>query len=56
MDKMIMTVNQAVEVSGLSRHKILELIKTDPKFPYFMVGSHYRINRDMLKDYLTKTE
>lgn len=54
VETMIITVNQAVEISGLSRHKILELIKNDPKFPYFKVGAHYRINREMLKDYLVQ--
>lgn len=52
MDKLIVTVNEAVEISGLSRHKIIELIKTDPKFPYFKVGTHYRINMELLKEYL----
>lgn len=54
MEKMILSVNEAVEVSGIGRNKILHLIKNDPKFPYVKVGNHFKINRQMLQEYLNE--
>ena len=44
--KMVLSVMEAVEVSGIGRATILKLIKEDPRFPYIKVGSHYKINRE----------
>ena len=52
--KMTLSILEAVEVSGIGRNKILELIKTDPKFPYIKIGTHYKINRQMLQEYLNE--
>ena len=51
---MTLSVKEVVEVSGIGRNKILDLIKNDPKFPYIKVGTHYKINRQMLQEYLNE--
>ena len=52
--KMVLSVIEAVEVSGIGRATILKLIKEDPKFPYIKIGTHYKINRQMLQEYLNE--
>ena len=51
---MTLSVKEAVEVSGIGRATILKLIKEDPKFPYIKVGTHFKINRQMLQEYLNE--
>jgi len=50
----ILTVTEATEISGIGRNKILDLIKNDPKFPYIRIGTHYKVNRQMLQEYLNE--
>lgn len=50
--KMLLSVKDAAEASGIGRNKLFWLIKNDPKFPYIRLGTHYKINRDMLQAYL----
>jgi len=54
MEKMTLSVEETVEISGIGRNKIFDLIKNDPKFPYIKVGTRYKINRQMLQEYLNE--
>lgn len=54
MEKMTLTINEASEISGIGRNKIFDLIKNDPKFPYIRIGTRYKINREMLQEYLNE--
>ena len=54
MEKMTLSIKEAAEVSGIGIATITRLIENDPKFPYLMVGTHRRINREMLQEYLNE--
>lgn len=54
MEKMTLSILEAAEISGIGRNKILDLIKNDPRFPYIKVGTHHKINRQMLQEYLNE--
>ena len=54
MEKLTLSVKETVDLTGIGRNKILELIHTDPKFPYIRVGRTYRVNANLLQDYLNQ--
>jgi len=54
MNKLTLTVKEAVEVTGIGRCKLEELIRSNTDFPYFRVGKRILINYDMLKEWIDK--
>lgn len=54
-NKLTLTVDETVKVSGIGRNKITELIyKENSDFPYFRVGTKTLVNRIMLENWLGK--
>lgn len=50
-----LTVNEAVEYTGIGRDSLLQQIKkVDTDFPYFKVGSKTLIDKEMLDEWIKK--
>lgn len=54
MEKMTLTVAEAVKITGIGRCKLEELIHANTDFPYFRVGRKVLINYEMLKMWIDK--
>lgn len=55
MDKLTLTISEAVKVTGIGRCKLEELIHSNnTDFPYFKVGRKVLINYEMLRDWIDK--
>ena len=54
MDKLTLTISEAVKITGIGRCKLEELIHSDNDFPYFRVGKKVLINYDLLKMWIDK--
>lgn len=54
MNKLTLTIAEAVKVTGIGRCKLEELIHSDSDFPYFRVGRKVLINYEMLKIWIDK--
>lgn len=55
MDKLTLTIAEAVKITGIGRCKLEELIhSSNSDFPYFRVGRKVLINYEMLKEWLDK--
>lgn len=54
MEKLTLTVAEAVKLTGIGRCKLEEIIHSGSDFPYFRVGRKILINYDMLKEWIDK--
>lgn len=54
MDKLTLTISEAVKVTGIGRCKLEELIHSDNDFPYFRVGKKVLINNSLLRIWIDK--
>lgn len=54
MDKITLTVAEAVKITGIGRCKLEEIIHSGTDFPYFRVGKKILINKEMLLIWLEK--
>ena len=53
MNKLTLTIAEAVKVTGIGRCKLEELIHSNnTDFPYFRVGRKVLINYEMLKEWI----
>ena len=55
MNKLTLTIAEAVKVTGIGRCKLEELIHSNnTDFPYFRVGRKVLINYEMLKEWIDR--
>lgn len=53
-EKATLTIQEASELTGIGRDKLLELAHGNSSFPAFKVGTKFLINRELLHEWLKK--
>lgn len=48
----LISTKEAASRLGISRHKLYQIIKTDPSFPARFIGSNWRVFPDKLEEWI----
>lgn len=49
-----MSVRKASEYFGIEKNRFYELMRTDPTIPKLKIGSKFKVNTDLLMDWLNE--
>lgn len=52
--KQLLSINQTSEVFGIGRHKLRELVRSDPTIPTIQIGSFTKIHAELFAEWLEK--